>query len=103
MGATGEELAGENLNGRISISQTYNGAPDAVDTAADYSITSDNSSRENTGFETVSYRSARASGSNSQSRFRNSPVPISLPVRSIQVKPSKLQKVPYRLETVLQI
>jgi hypothetical protein len=54
-GALGEHLAGENYNGRLSVSQTCNGQPDAVDTASNWNITSDNASRENTGFETVAY------------------------------------------------
>ena len=57
--ASGEHLAGENYNGRMSCSVTYNGAPDEVDTAANWNITSNNSSRENTGFETVAYSAER--------------------------------------------
>jgi hypothetical protein len=53
--AVGDHLVGENNNGRISGTVTYNGAPQAVDTANKFHVNGPTTNRENTGFATSAY------------------------------------------------
>ena len=54
-GATGEHLVGHNYNGRHSVSQVFNGTPNAIDTLSAWSITSTAIARDNQGHLTTSY------------------------------------------------